>query len=97
MRYLTVLILTFLCSCGAITDYAKEAAKEEVVRQFNERMPAEVIAEADTDQSGDVSWSELELFLGGGGVMGAIGLAWALIKKHLAKKAERDAAVAPPE
>ena len=94
MRYLTALILALLCSCGAITDYAKEAAKEEVAKQFTERMPAEVVAEADTDQSGDVSWDELYAWVAGGGVLGA---GWVLLKKYLGMKKERDAAVAPPE
>jgi hypothetical protein len=98
MRYLIPLILAFLCSCGAITDYAKEAAKEEVAKQFSERMPAEVIIEADTDQSGDVSWDEWYAWLKGGGVAGLAGLAWIFAKKYFGmKKQVAGATAAPPE
>ena len=70
MRIFVLLAALFaLSSCGVIQEWMQGAAEKAVVSYVEKNAPAEIVAQVDTDQSGDTTWDEWKTFLGSGGII----------------------------
>ena len=90
MRWFLVPVLVALTSCGAITNWikgeAKEAVAAEAQAQVEKRLEPEERAEymkADTNADGKVSFDELQVFAGSGGLLAFF---WFILRRRMSKK-----------
>lgn len=78
MMVAALMVLPVASSCGALKGWVQETTAEKV----GEMLPAEVLAEIDTDNDAKLSWGELKT--GSGALLVGL-LAWWLRRKQSAE------------